>query len=141
MTDSYSPHQVHLLNETRGSTLEVVVSRMKLRGSSVRFVVVSATVPNIQDVADWVGSPSGDGPATVNEVCGKCSDQRDFLTGQLVRRRVPAVQAVEIRVRPSSAQGHERLCLCKGTRLQVVQRVATALPQQASSCVLRYSQR
>lgn len=47
----------------------MVVSRMKLRGSSVRFVVVSATVPNIQDVADWVGSPSGDGPATVKEVC------------------------------------------------------------------------
>ncbi|RDX56453.1 P-loop containing nucleoside triphosphate hydrolase protein [Lentinus brumalis] len=59
--------EVHLLNETRGSTLEVVVSRMKLRGSSVRFLVVSATVPNIGDVADWVGNQSGDGLATVKE--------------------------------------------------------------------------
>ncbi|KAK7034084.1 ATP-dependent DNA helicase MER3, partial [Paramarasmius palmivorus] len=48
--------EVHILNEPRGSTLEVVVSRMKLRGSSVRFVVVSATVPNIEDIAAWIGS-------------------------------------------------------------------------------------
>ncbi|RPD80369.1 P-loop containing nucleoside triphosphate hydrolase protein [Lentinus tigrinus ALCF2SS1-7] len=59
--------EVHLLNETRGSTLEVVVSRMKLRGRSVRFIVVSATVPNIQDVADWIGNPSRDGTAIVKE--------------------------------------------------------------------------
>ncbi|KAG7092807.1 hypothetical protein E1B28_009123 [Marasmius oreades] len=48
--------EVHILNESRGSTLEVVVSRMKLRGSAVRFIVVSATVPNIQDIASWIGS-------------------------------------------------------------------------------------
>ncbi|TRM59292.1 Sec63 Brl domain-containing protein [Schizophyllum amplum] len=48
--------EVHILNETRGSTLEVVISRMKTRGTSVRFVMVSATVPNIQDIASWVGS-------------------------------------------------------------------------------------
>ncbi|KAI0723937.1 P-loop containing nucleoside triphosphate hydrolase protein [Cerioporus squamosus] len=59
--------EVHLLNETRGSTLEVVVSRMKLHGRSVRFLVVSATVPNIRDVAEWVGNQSGDGLATVKE--------------------------------------------------------------------------
>ncbi|TBU35674.1 P-loop containing nucleoside triphosphate hydrolase protein [Dichomitus squalens] len=60
--------EVHLLNETRGSTLEVVVSRMKLRGTSVRFIVVSATVPNIGDVADWIGNNSDTGPATIKEV-------------------------------------------------------------------------
>ncbi|KAL7283636.1 hypothetical protein ACG7TL_003072 [Trametes sanguinea] len=59
--------EVHLLNESRGSTLEVVVSRMKLRGSSVRFLVVSATVPNIVDVADWIGNRANDGPALVKE--------------------------------------------------------------------------
>ncbi|KAI9069106.1 P-loop containing nucleoside triphosphate hydrolase protein [Trametes sanguinea] len=59
--------EVHLLNESRGSTLEVVVSRMKLRGSSVRFLVVSATVPNIIDVADWIGNRTNDGPALVKE--------------------------------------------------------------------------
>ncbi|KAK7467467.1 ATP-dependent DNA helicase MER3 [Stygiomarasmius scandens] len=51
--------EVHILNESRGSTLEVVVSRMKLRGSSVRFMLVSATVPNIQDLAVWIGKNDG----------------------------------------------------------------------------------
>ncbi|KAI0748557.1 Sec63 Brl domain-containing protein [Daedaleopsis nitida] len=59
--------EVHLLNETRGSTLEVVVSRMKLRGSSVRFMVVSATVPNIEDVAEWIGNHGQNGPAIVKQ--------------------------------------------------------------------------
>lgn len=48
--------EVHLLNESRGGTLEVVVSRMKLHCPRVRFLMVSATVPNIADVAQWVGS-------------------------------------------------------------------------------------
>ncbi|PFH54231.1 hypothetical protein AMATHDRAFT_135953, partial [Amanita thiersii Skay4041] len=47
---------VHILSESRGSTLEVVVSRMKINGSAVRFILVSATVPNIRDVADWIGT-------------------------------------------------------------------------------------
>ncbi|KAK0441977.1 Sec63 Brl domain-containing protein [Armillaria borealis] len=60
--------EVHILNESRGSTLEVVISRMKLRGSGVRFVLVSATVPNIQDIASWIGSVRCDGgPAKVFE--------------------------------------------------------------------------
>ncbi|KAI0636677.1 P-loop containing nucleoside triphosphate hydrolase protein [Trametes polyzona] len=59
--------EVHLLNESRGSTLEVVVSRMKLRGNDVRFIVVSATVPNVVDVADWVGNRANTGPAVVKE--------------------------------------------------------------------------
>ncbi|KAH7911400.1 hypothetical protein BJ138DRAFT_1238398 [Hygrophoropsis aurantiaca] len=48
--------EVHILNESRGSTLEVIVSRMKSRGSAVRFILVSATVPNIEDVANWIGN-------------------------------------------------------------------------------------
>lgn len=59
--------QVHILNESRGSTLEVVISRMKVRGSDVRLVLVSATVPNIDDVAAWTGGSDG-GPAKVFEV-------------------------------------------------------------------------
>ncbi|THH08313.1 hypothetical protein EW145_g2777 [Phellinidium pouzarii] len=50
--------EVHILNESRGSTLEVVVSRMKARGLDIRFVLVSATVPNIRDIANWIGNPS-----------------------------------------------------------------------------------
>ncbi|KAL1744365.1 hypothetical protein HDZ31DRAFT_82770 [Schizophyllum fasciatum] len=60
--------EVHILNESRGSTLEVVISRMKTRGTAVRFVMVSATVPNIQDIANWVGSARAqDRPARVYE--------------------------------------------------------------------------
>ncbi|KJA27175.1 hypothetical protein HYPSUDRAFT_75106, partial [Hypholoma sublateritium FD-334 SS-4] len=60
--------EVHILNESRGSTLEVVISRMKLRGSSVRFILVSATVPNIQDVARWIECGTGQSvPARVFE--------------------------------------------------------------------------
>ena len=51
--------KVHILHESRGSTLEVVASRMKFRGSLIRFILVSATVPNIQDVAAWIGSGFG----------------------------------------------------------------------------------
>ncbi|KAF9454628.1 P-loop containing nucleoside triphosphate hydrolase protein, partial [Macrolepiota fuliginosa MF-IS2] len=48
--------EVHILNESRGSTLEVVISRMKSRNESIRFLLVSATVPNIRDIANWIGS-------------------------------------------------------------------------------------
>lgn len=47
--------EVHILKETRGATLEAVVSRMKSVGSDVRFVALSATVPNSEDIATWLG--------------------------------------------------------------------------------------
>ena len=50
--------EVHILKESRGATLEAVVSRMKSIGSSVRFVALSATIPNSQDVALWLGKDS-----------------------------------------------------------------------------------
>lgn len=55
--------QVHVVKDaTRGATLEVVVSRMKAvhayrtaqnpeTGLSMRFVAVSATIPNTSDVS------------------------------------------------------------------------------------------
>ena len=43
---------------------------MKLRGSAVRFIMVSATVPNVQDVAAWVGADREGTPAQVFEVRG-----------------------------------------------------------------------
>ncbi|KAK6344132.1 Sec63 [Orbilia brochopaga] len=46
--------EVHILKEDRGATLEVVVSRMKTIGSGVRFVALSATVPNSRDIATWL---------------------------------------------------------------------------------------
>jgi len=47
--------EVHILKDTRGATLEAVVSRMKSIGTNVRFVVLSATVPNSEDIALWLG--------------------------------------------------------------------------------------
>lgn len=48
MTDQ---DEVHMLKEKRGAILEVVVSRMKQIKADLRFVALSATVPNIEDVA------------------------------------------------------------------------------------------
>ena len=47
--------EVHILKESRGATLEAVVSRMKSVGSNVRFVALSATIPNSNDIATWLG--------------------------------------------------------------------------------------
>ncbi len=47
--------EVHILKDARGATLEAVVSRMKSVGSHVRFVALSATVPNSEDIATWLG--------------------------------------------------------------------------------------
>lgn len=47
--------EVHILKDSRGATLEAVVSRMKSVGSNVRFLALSATVPNFEDIATWLG--------------------------------------------------------------------------------------
>ncbi|XP_062336822.1 probable ATP-dependent DNA helicase HFM1 [Osmerus eperlanus] len=70
--------EVHVVKDkTRGATLEVVVSRMKTVHAyrisenpqadlSMRFVAVSATIPNIADIADWLCDSGG--PATCLEM-------------------------------------------------------------------------
>ncbi|XP_051556744.1 probable ATP-dependent DNA helicase HFM1 isoform X2 [Myxocyprinus asiaticus] len=70
--------EVHVVKDkTRGATLEVVVSRMKTMYShcmavnpeskgSMRFVAVSATIPNIQDISEWLSDDLG--PATCLEM-------------------------------------------------------------------------
>ena len=47
--------EVHFLKEDRGAILETIVSRMKVIGTEVRFVALSATIPNLNDVATWLG--------------------------------------------------------------------------------------
>ena len=47
--------EVHILKDVRGATLEAVVSRMKSVGCNVRFIALSATVPNSEDIATWLG--------------------------------------------------------------------------------------
>ncbi|XP_064613087.1 probable ATP-dependent DNA helicase HFM1 [Liolophura sinensis] len=59
--------EVHVLNDdTRGATMEAVISRMKTVQSALswtnqpamamRFIAISATIPNIEDIAEWLGS-------------------------------------------------------------------------------------
>lgn len=60
--------EVHLLNDNRGSTLEVCLTRTKIRAES-RFVLVSATAPNVVDIANWIGARDGCRPAIVKQVC------------------------------------------------------------------------
>jgi ATP-dependent DNA helicase HFM1/MER3 len=50
--------EVHILREERGATLEAVVSRMKSVVPNIRFVALSATVPNSEDIATWLGKDS-----------------------------------------------------------------------------------
>jgi ATP-dependent DNA helicase HFM1/MER3 len=50
--------EVHILRDERGATLEAVVSRMKSVVSKIRFVALSATVPNSEDIANWLGKNS-----------------------------------------------------------------------------------
>ncbi|WP_058367704.1 DEAD/DEAH box helicase [Haloparvum sedimenti] len=49
--------EVHLLDsDRRGAVLEVVVSRLR-RLRDPRIVALSATMPNIEDVAEWLDAP------------------------------------------------------------------------------------
>ncbi|KAK9925336.1 hypothetical protein M0R45_033663 [Rubus argutus] len=59
--------EVHLLNDPRGAVLEAIVSRIKILAHNpemkssalahVRFLAVSATIPNIEDLAEWLKVP------------------------------------------------------------------------------------
>lgn len=53
--------EAHILNEKRGVSLEVIISRMKLlRGdANCRIVMASATIPNPEDLAQWIGHANG----------------------------------------------------------------------------------
>ncbi|KAH7658892.1 DNA helicase protein [Dioscorea alata] len=60
--------EVHLLNDPRGAALEAIVSRIKMLSRSsdmkssplanVRLLAVSATIPNIEDLAEWLLVPA-----------------------------------------------------------------------------------
>ncbi|XP_076925278.1 ATP-dependent DNA helicase homolog MER3-like, partial [Bidens hawaiensis] len=59
--------EVHLLNDPRGAALEAIISRIKMISRSpqmetsplahVRLLAVSATIPNIDDLAEWLMVP------------------------------------------------------------------------------------
>ena len=67
--------EVHMLAEERGATLEVIVSRMKtvnkdVSSAKMRLIAISATVPNIGDVAEWLRDVR-DGSLAVVKVFGE----------------------------------------------------------------------
>lgn len=98
--------EVHILKEDRGATLETIVSRMKSIGTDVRFVALSATVPNFKDIAAWLGKSSSepDIPAA-NEnfgeefrpvklrkhVCGYVSHTNDFAFQNVLDTKITDV--------------------------------------------------
>lgn len=54
---------------SRGAKIEAVISRMKLfsltdNSSMIRFIAISATIPNVDDIACWLSSDFST-PATV----------------------------------------------------------------------------
>ncbi|KAK5174023.1 ATP-dependent DNA helicase MER3 [Saxophila tyrrhenica] len=98
--------EVHILKEDRGATLEAVVSRMKSVGSDVRFVALSATVPNSDDIAAWLGGdPMNPHTPAMRErfgedfrpvrlkkhVCGYPSTSNDFAFEKSLSAKLPEV--------------------------------------------------
>lgn len=62
--------EIHILRDNRGSTLEVVITRMKKICRPLRIIALSATVPNIQDVSGWIKLNSDSGQNAVTLVFG-----------------------------------------------------------------------
>lgn len=100
--------EVHMLKEDRGATLEAVVSRMKSVGSDVRFIALSATIPNFADVATWLGrdTMNPDQPASKERfgeefrpvklskhVCGYQTNSNDFAFEKMLNAKLPEVIA------------------------------------------------
>ncbi|KAK5149095.1 hypothetical protein LTR04_000090, partial [Oleoguttula sp. CCFEE 6159] len=95
--------EIHFLKEDRGATLEAVVSRMKSVGSDVRFIALSATVPNSHDIATWLGKdPMNQKLPAQRErfgeefrpvklqkhVCGYQSTSNDFVFGKTLDKKL-----------------------------------------------------
>lgn len=59
--------EVHILNDQRGAVLEAIISRMRLslQPDSYRIVAVSATIPNISNLATWLRSAQNNQPAKI----------------------------------------------------------------------------
>ena len=49
--------EVHLIGDShRGPTLEVVLTRLKWMNPNLRFIALSATIPNAEDIACWLNA-------------------------------------------------------------------------------------
>ena len=63
--------EVHLLNTDRGHILEAIIARMlsisNLIGQAIRIIAQSATIPNIEDLCDWLNVDKGIGLKSFGE--------------------------------------------------------------------------
>ncbi|KAL6935067.1 uncharacterized protein HGUI_01662 [Hanseniaspora guilliermondii] len=50
--------EIHTINQNRGAVLEAVITRIKKLNSKIRIIAVSATVPNICDIKEWLTTKS-----------------------------------------------------------------------------------
>jgi ATP-dependent DNA helicase HFM1/MER3 len=98
--------EVHILNDDRGAILETIVCRMKAIGTDVRFVALSATVPNLEDVATWLGRNAAEPHEAANKeilgeefrpvklrktVCGYNNNSNDWMFERFLDSKLPEV--------------------------------------------------
>lgn len=128
--------EVHVLKEDRGATLEAVVSRMKTIGIAVRFIALSATVPNSKDVATWLGKNAAEPyKAAHNEkfgeefrpvrlkkhVCGYPSNtSNDFQFDNFLDSKLPDVIGKYSENKPIMI-----FCLTRSSTVSTAKRLAT----------------
>ncbi|WWC73232.1 uncharacterized protein I206_107198 [Kwoniella pini CBS 10737] len=74
--------EVHILHETRGATLEVVMSRITQKAPNVRVIALSATVPNIDDVARWIGRRESQYELSSGIYCSSELDENGVLESE-----------------------------------------------------------
>lgn len=49
--------EIHLLGDPhRGPTLEIVLGRLRSTNPALRLIALSATIPNAQEISDWLGA-------------------------------------------------------------------------------------
>ncbi|GFG07326.1 ATP-dependent DNA helicase MER3 [Aspergillus lentulus] len=125
--------EVHILKEARGATLEAVVSRMKTFGSNVRFVALSATVPNSEDIASWLGKDATNQHVPAHRqhfgedfrpvklqkfVYGYQSHSNDFAFDKLCGSKLPDILAKELARLWSMTNPPARLWTASGKYLE-----------------------
>ncbi|KPI40706.1 ATP-dependent DNA helicase MER3 [Cyphellophora attinorum] len=128
--------EVHILKDSRGATLEAVVSRMKSIGTQVRFIALSATVPNSEDIAAWLGkSPEqSTQPARIEvfdesfrpvrlekHVYGFQYGNNDFSLDNHLRKQVP-----DMIIKHSKKKATMVFCMTRKSALQTAQTLAEA---------------
>jgi len=96
---------------------------MKTRGAAVRFVLVSATVPNIQDVATWIGTNGSiSKPATVLEESQTWYDVSLCLSGTSLVKSIGPVNSPESWSGSTAQKDRTILCFPKSWTASYLQR-------------------